>query len=29
MVEDEAVDDGIEQADAYRERVYAATVNID
>jgi len=29
LVEDEAVDDEIEQADAYKERVYAATVNID
>ena len=29
LVEDRAVEEEIEQADAYKERVYAATVNID
>lgn len=28
-MEDTAVEDEIEQADAYKERVYAATVNLD
>ena len=28
LVEDTAVEDEIEQADAYKERVYAATVNL-
>ena len=29
LVEDDTVEDEIEQADAYKERVYAATVNLD
>ena len=29
LVEDAAVEDEIEQADAYKEKVYAATVDID